>query len=136
MYSTDRLSEFNAACTRFIEERVANRQPTYLPLGVCYEYLRVSTHPESRITRKAARRPGVFLDDLLSEPNFRLLIPTDRHFEMLTQTLSELTELRGNVMHDLHTAVLMRENGIREICTRDTDFYRFPFLTVVDPLRA
>ena len=136
MYSTDRLSEFNAACTRFIEERVANRQPTYLPLGVCYEYLRVSTHPGVSDHPQSGPEAGRFLDDLLSEPNFRLLIPTDRHFEMLTQTLSELTELRGNVMHDVHTAVLMRENGIREICTRDADFYRFPFLTVVDPLRA
>jgi len=38
-------------------------------------------------------------------------------------------------MHDLHTAVLMREHGISRICTRDTDFLKFPFLTVVDPLQ-
>jgi hypothetical protein len=31
-----------------------------------------------------------------------------------------------------HTAILMREHGIREIYTRDTDFHRFPFLRVVD----
>jgi len=37
-------------------------------------------------------------------------------------------------MHDVHTAVLMREHGIREICTRDTDFHRFPFLKVIDPV--
>ena len=37
-------------------------------------------------------------------------------------------------MHDLHTAVLMRAHGISRICTRDTGFRRFPFLTVVDPL--
>lgn len=70
-----------------------------------------------------------FLNDLLLEPNFGLLLPTDRHVETLTQTLSELTELRGNVMHDVHTAVLMRENGVREIRTRDADFCRFQFST-------
>lgn len=75
-----------------------------------------------------------FLNDLLLEPNFRLLLPADRRVETLTQTLSELTELRGNVMQDVHTAVLMRENGVREIRTRDADFCRFQFLTVVDPL--
>ena len=32
-------------------------------------------------------------------------------------------------------AVLMREHGVSRICTRDTDFHRFPFLSVVDPLR-
>ena len=63
-----------------------------------------------------------------------MLVATPRHSTVLKQTLSELPDLRGKVMHDLHTAVLMRENGIRQICTRDTDFRRFPFLTVLDPL--
>ena len=51
------------------------------------------------------------------------------------ETLEELPELRGNIVHDLHTAVLMREHGISRICTRDADFHRFPFLSVIDPLR-
>ena len=37
---------------------------------------------------------------------------------------------------DAHTAVLMREHGVRRIYTRDTDFHRFPFIEVVDPLQA
>ena len=37
-------------------------------------------------------------------------------------------------MHDLHTAVLMREHSISRICTPDQDFRQFPFLDVVDPL--
>ena len=63
-----------------------------------------------------------------------MLVATPRHSAVLKQTLSELPDLRGNVMHDLHTAVLMRENGISRICTCDKDFRRFPFLTVLDPL--
>ena len=42
--------------------------------------------------------------------------------------------LEGNLMHDAHTAALMREHGIRRIYTRDTDFHRFPFLEPVDPM--
>ncbi len=34
----------------------------------------------------------------------------------------------------MHTAVLMREHGVRVIYTRDTDFHRFPFLEVRDPM--
>ena len=55
--------------------------------------------------------------------------------QILAQTLSELPEVRGNLIHDLQTAVLMRDHGIVPICTRNTDFHRFPFLEVVDPLR-
>ena len=36
--------------------------------------------------------------------------------------------------HDAHTAILMREHGIKRIYTRDTDFHRFPFLESVHPL--
>jgi predicted nucleic acid-binding protein len=34
-----------------------------------------------------------------------------------------------------HTAVLMREHGIRRKCTRDMDFNQFAFLEVIDPIR-
>ena len=43
---------------------------------------------------------------------------------------------RSSRRHDAETAVLMREHGIRRICTRDTDFHRFSFIEVVDPLVA
>ena len=44
--------------------------------------------------------------------------------------------LAGNLMHDTETAVLMREHGIRRICTRDTDFHRFTFLEPIEPGEA
>jgi predicted nucleic acid-binding protein len=53
---------------------------------------------------------------------------------MLAKVIDELPHLKGSIMHDVHTAVLMREHGIREIYTRDTAFHRFPFLKVIDPV--
>ena len=47
-----------------------------------------------------------------------------------------MPQLAGHVFQDAETAVLMREHGIRRICTRDTDFHRVPFLEPIDPLRA
>ncbi len=72
---------------------------------------------------------------LLESPGFDLLVATPRHAAVLAQTLKELPDVNGNLFHDLHTALLMREHGVSRICTRDTDFYRFPFLTVIDPSR-
>jgi predicted nucleic acid-binding protein len=46
----------------------------------------------------------------------------------------QVPHLEGNLMPDAHTAVLMREHGIRRIYTRDTDFHRFPFVEPVDPM--
>jgi hypothetical protein len=39
-------------------------------------------------------------------------------------------------MHDLTTAVLMREHGIGTIYTHDRDFRSFPLIDVIDPMRA
>jgi len=30
---------------------------------------------------------------------------------------------------------LMKEHGVKTIYTRDTDFHKFPFLDVIDPLQ-
>jgi hypothetical protein len=42
----------------------------------------------------------------------------------------------GNLLGDGHTAILMRKQGIRRVCSRDTDFHRFPFPEVVDPVQS
>jgi len=47
-----------------------------------------------------------------------------------------MPHLAGNLFHDAHTAILMREHGVARICTRDADFNQFPFLEVIDPVRA
>jgi predicted nucleic acid-binding protein len=76
-----------------------------------------------------------FLDTLPAAPGFEILTPTPRHRAVLSQTLAESPECRANLVHDLHTAVLLREHGVGRIYPRVADFHRFSFLTVVDPLR-
>jgi uncharacterized protein len=48
----------------------------------------------------------------------------------------ELPHLSGNLLHDAHTAILMREHGIGRIPTRDAKFNQIPFLELIDPLRT
>lgn len=76
-----------------------------------------------------------FVAALLASPGLGVLVPTQRHAEVAGQVITEIPHLAGNLFHDAHTAILIREHGIRQICTRDTDFHRFPFLEVVDPLQ-
>ncbi len=127
-------SPFHRACLASVE--AWRRQPSawYVTWGIVYEFLRVVTH------RKVLRRPyGItdawrFVDALLASPGLGILVQTDRHASVLGATLAELPHLGGSVMHDAHTAILMREHGIRRVYTRDTHFHRFPFLEPVDPL--
>lgn len=96
--------------------------------------MRVCTHP--RVLRKpwSATDAWRFLDALLAAPSASILVATVRHADVLRATLGELPHLRGNIVHDAHIAVLMREHGISQIYTRDVAFHRFPFVSVLDPL--
>ena len=135
VYAANQDSDYHIPCRRFIEQRSNTPDPTFLTWSICYEFLRVTTHRGPFPHRINAVDASRFLNTLLSQSNFSILTATNRHLDLLSLTLTEFPEASGNIMHDIHTAVLMREHGISQICTRDTDFYRFPFLTVVDPLR-
>ncbi len=75
-----------------------------------------------------------FITALLASPGLSVLVPTHRHADVAAAVFAEVPHSAGNLMHDAHTAVLMREHVVRRICTRDTDFTRFPFLEILDPL--
>ena len=46
---------------------------------------------------------------------------------------TEVRDVRRNLVCDAYTSILMREHGVRDVYTGDTDLQRFPFLRVVDP---
>jgi uncharacterized protein len=105
----------------------------YLTWPIVYEFLRVTTHPA------VFRRPWpigdafAFVEILLASPGLQILAPTDRHAEVARECIDALPDLRGNILHDAHTAILMREHGVRRVLTRDRDFHRFSFVEAVDP---
>ena len=131
--AANRDSVFHDPCRQQLHAARDRAFPAFLPWAVCYEFLRVVTHPRALPSPWSAHGASRFLAELIASPGFEMLVATGRHAAVLAQTLAETPGIRGNVMHDLHTAVLMREHGLSRICTRDADFRRFPFLTVVHP---
>jgi len=136
LYAADADSEFHEPCRELIEHCRGQSAPWFLTWSICYEFLRVTTHP--RVYRQPWTSPSAwrFIESLLACPSSSMLIATRRHAAILAQCLDELPEARGNLVHDLHIAALMREHGVAKIVTRDSDFHRFEFLEVLDPLRA
>jgi uncharacterized protein len=134
VYAADASSPFHAGCREWIERQRGRADAWYTTWAILYEFLRVTTHP--RVMRKPWSAPAAwgFVKALLASPGLGLLTPTERHAEVAGQVIAQLPHLAGNLLHDAHTAILMREHGIRRIVTRDTDFHRFPFLEAVDPL--
>ena len=136
VYAADTHSPFHNRCRGWLESKRAAPEAWYTTWSILYAFLRVTTHP------KVMRRPWSvevawrFVSALLASPGLEVLVPTERHAQVAGGVLAEFPDLAGNILHDAHTAILLREHGVARICTRDTDFNRFTFLEVVDPLRS
>jgi toxin-antitoxin system PIN domain toxin len=133
VYAADVDSKFHAPCRDWLERQRKRPDAWYTTWSIIYEFLRVTTHP--RVMRRPwnATAAWQFVAALLASPGLSLLVATERHADVAAEVVAELPHLSGNLIHDAHTAILMREHGIKRICTRDTDFTRFPFLEVMDP---
>jgi toxin-antitoxin system PIN domain toxin len=134
VYAADEDSPFHAPCLEWLERQRERADAWYTTWPVVYEFLRITTHPRVMRHPWNLRDAWSFVLALMSAPGFEVLAATERHAAVVEQLIRELPHLAGNLLHDAHTAVLMREHGIRRICTRDTDFHQFRFLEVVDPL--
>lgn len=134
VYGANTRSPFHHKANELLAAWRRHSGAWFLTWGICYEFLRVSSHARVFSSPLSAREGWSFLENLLAAPGLTMLTPTERHAAVLSQTLQENPHLSGSLMHDTHTAVLMREHGIRRIYTRDMDFHRFPFLEPVDPM--
>ena len=136
VYAADADSPFYAGCRNWLERQRGRADAWYTSWSILYEFLRVTTHP------RLMRRPWnvvaawKFVHSLLASPGLDILVPTQQHALVAEQVVGEIPHLAGNLLHDAHTAILMREHGIRQICTRNADFHRFLFLEVIDPLQT
>jgi toxin-antitoxin system PIN domain toxin len=136
VYAANASSPFHPACRQALEGWRRGPGAWYATWAILYEFLRVTTHPRVLSPAWSAGQAWSFVESLLASPGFGVLVATARHAAVVAEVLRDLPHLSGNLVHDAHTAVLMREHGIRRVYTRDTDFHRFPWVEVVDPAAA
>jgi hypothetical protein len=136
VYAADASAPEYPRCRALLDGWRRRNGAWYLTWGICYEFLRVVTHPKVFRHPWSADRALEYLSAIRASPSLGMLVPTERHGQVLSEVVNEVPFLAGNLVHDAAAAVLMREHGIRRICTRDTDFHRFPFLETIDPLVA
>ncbi len=111
-------------------------EPTawYITWGILYEFLRVITHPRVLEQPWSTAQALSFVSSCLASSSLNILAETSRHLKVADEIFRTLPLLSGNLVYDARTAILMKENGLSKIYTRNTDFHRFPFINVVDPL--
>ena len=132
LYVANSQAEQHSIALKTLEETIQSG-PWAFSWNLAYEFFRVSTHP--RIFSKPLRLEDAhgFVHDFMESPTFHLIQETSEHLEVSAACAKETHRLSGNLVHDFHTAVMMREHGIKEILTFDRDFHAFPWVAVKLP---
>lgn len=119
-----------------VESWLEGSEQGYLPWSVIYEFLRVTTHHATFARPLTLLESWALVDRFLASPSLAVLSETPRHQTIMRELAEAFPRVKGRQVHDLHLVALMKEHGISEIRTADTDFHRFPFLRVVNPLTS
>lgn len=134
LHAANSASPLHGKARRFREEHLRVRTAWCTSWPIVYEFFRVATHNRVFPNPLKAKQALDFVERLLALEEVIILTATDRHLDVLRAVIAELGHPAGNLFHDIHTATLMREHGVREIITADTDFLQFRFLIVSNPL--
>lgn len=134
VYAVNQDALEHARARALLESWRAEAAPWYSTWGILYEFVRVVTHPRVFPNPLSVANAWSFISAILDSTGHRVLTESERHVHLAAELLGSVADLRGNLTHDFHTAVLMREHGIACVYSRDADFHRFPWVEVVDPL--
>jgi len=64
----------------------------------------------------------------------RALFWETESFEHAYEAVTNDILIKGNLVPDAHIATILRQHGVRRICNADSDFRKFHFLEVINPL--
>ena len=133
LYASDESSEFYARAQVFLNDRQADSDILCLTWPVLMAFQRIATHPSIFSNPMSAETAWGNVQQLLKLPRARVIQET-ASFALDYAEVSKSAGIYGNLVPDAHIATILRQHGVRRFYTADTDFKKFGFLEVVNPL--
>jgi toxin-antitoxin system PIN domain toxin len=96
-------------------------------------FQRIATHPSIFTTPLTPDQAWGNIQALLDLPRTRV-ITEGPDFPDVYARISATETIRGNLVPDAHIAAILRQHGVHRIYTADSDFKKFDFLEVRNPL--
>jgi hypothetical protein len=124
----------HASVADWLERAISDRSTT---ISVCetslLSFLRVATNRRVFNPTLPVEEARKFIDSFLSCPNVNLIATSPAHYREVTN-LMETHDLQGNLVMDIHLAVLAQSIGAT-VVTRDADFVKIPYLKTLNPVK-
>lgn len=132
IYAYDTASPHHKSAIKWLEKALSGGELVGLPWQTASAFLRISTNANLPGDRFTAEEAAQIVDELLDQPNVRLLVPGEHHWGLFRQMITE-GQARGPLVSDAELAALTIEHG-GVLHTTDRDFARFPGLRWTNPL--
>jgi hypothetical protein len=134
LYASDESSEFHVRAKAFVIGRREDSDILCLTWPVLMAYQRIATHPSIFTKPMSAETAWGNVQQLLKLPRTRVIQET-ASFTLDYAEVAQSAGVYGNLVPDAHIATILRQHGVRKLYTADTDFKKFGFLEVVNPLK-
>lgn len=133
LYASDRSSPFHEAASTFLQQCVTETELCYLAWPTLMSYLRIATHPRIFTNPLSPAEAFGNIQTLVSFPQVRTLSEGEDFLDVYRDITSAIP-VRGNLVPDAHLAALLRQHEVNTLYTTDTDFRKFAWLKVKNPL--
>ena len=133
LYASNESSEFHARAKVFLNDRQGDSDILCLTWPVLMAFQRIATHPSIFSNPMSAETAWGNVQQLLKLPRARVIQET-ASFALDYAEVSKSAGIYGNLVPDAHIATILRQHGVRRFYTADTNFKKFGFLEVVNPL--
>ena len=133
LYAGNQASVHHKKAKNFVISCAEDSELIILTYPTLMAYLRISTHPRIFPSPLSPEEALSDLERLVRLPQLRLVSEEEGFLELYRQVSGELP-VRGNLVPDAHLATLLLQHGVKRLFTADSDFRKFAFLKVKNPL--
>jgi toxin-antitoxin system PIN domain toxin len=132
LYAEDSLQSRNQQARAWWDGQLSGTGIVCLCWTVLSAFIRIGTNPRVFEHPLSLEQALARVQSWLDQPCTRVVRPTDRHWTVFKQMLTD-GQAVANLVTDAHLATLAIEHGC-ELASTDSDFARFPKLKWRNPL--
>ncbi len=132
LYAEDSLHPRHQQARVWWDGRLSRTSTVCLCWTVLSAFIRIGTNPRVFEHPLSLEQALARVQSWLDQPCTRIVRPTERHWTVFQQMLTEGQAI-ANLVTDAHLAALAIEHGC-ELASTDSDFARFPKLKWSNPL--